>query len=167
MKAPQTGGFGTNDTPGAVVGTTWNGPDIGMRREIRVPEGVEPSRIQHLVYRDDDAEIYLDGELAATETGYVTAYQPVEISAAAQALGRSFPHVRAFNSIEGWGLHFLASADPIVRRTARDLAARVPLRAAGDLLEWGPALTVEAQFQPVVLGEVPLRALPAETGPLR
>ena len=79
------GGFGTNGTPGATVGTNWNSPDIWLRREITIPAGIEQSRLQLLVYHDEDVEIYLDGMLAARESGYVTAYQPVEMPAMAQA----------------------------------------------------------------------------------
>ena len=43
------------------------------------------ARLQLLIYHDEDAEIYLDGVLAASETGYVTSYQPVEIPAMVQA----------------------------------------------------------------------------------
>jgi len=80
------GGFGTNGTPGAVIGTTWSTPDIWLRREVTVPAGADPSRVQLLVYHDEDAEIYIDGVLAASEPGYLTAYQPVEINRAAREL---------------------------------------------------------------------------------
>jgi predicted membrane-bound spermidine synthase len=85
--------------------------------------------------------------------------EPIVKSAVAQALGGSFPYVRVFHSIEGWGHHFLASATPMIPHTAAELARRLPLAAAGDLLEWGPAATVETQFQPVVTGEIPLQTL--------
>jgi spermidine synthase len=85
--------------------------------------------------------------------------EPIVVSAMAQALGSSFPHVRVFSSIEGWGLHFLASQTPMTPRTAVELARRLPPAAAADLLEWGPAVTAEAQFQPVVAGETPLQTL--------
>ena len=68
-----------------MIRTKWNTPDIWLRREIIVPEKVDQVRLQLFVYHDEDAEIYVDGVLAATETGYVTAYQAVEIPAAAQA----------------------------------------------------------------------------------
>jgi hypothetical protein len=79
------GGFGTKGTPGASIGTIWNTPDIWLRREIIVPRGIDQSHLQLLVYHDEGAEIFLDGMLAASESGYVTAYQPVEIPAMAQA----------------------------------------------------------------------------------
>jgi hypothetical protein len=39
-------------------------------------------------------------------------------SAFAQALCNSFPYVRTFRSIEGWGFHFLCSFKPLPRRSA-------------------------------------------------
>ena len=77
----------------------------------------------------------------------------VVVSAAARALGHSFSTVRVFPSVEGWGLHFVAGNRAMSRRTARDLAARVPVAAARDLLEWGPAATVEAQFDAMLSRE--------------
>ena len=66
------GGFGTTGTPGAVIGTTWDTPDIWLRREVTLPAGTDPSRIQLRVYHDEDVEIYIDGVLAARQSGYVT-----------------------------------------------------------------------------------------------
>jgi predicted membrane-bound spermidine synthase len=81
------------------------------------------------------------------------------VSAAAQAIGRVFVQVRVFPSVEGWGEHFLASNGPMRGYTAAELAARVPPAAARDMLEWGPAATVEAQFEKMLAGEMPLRDL--------
>jgi hypothetical protein len=78
-------GFGTDGTPGIKVATTWNTPDIWMRREITLPRSTDPSGAQLLLYHDEDAELYIDGILAAREAGYVTEYQPVEIGEAARA----------------------------------------------------------------------------------
>jgi spermidine synthase len=81
------------------------------------------------------------------------------VSAAAQALGGAFSDVRVFPSVEQWGQHFLTSNVPMTRYTAAQLAARVPPAAARDMLEWGPSATVEAQFQRMLDGEMPLRDL--------
>jgi hypothetical protein len=85
--------------------------------------------------------------------------EPVVTSAMAKAIDRSFADTRVFRSMEGWGLHFLASALPIPRRTAEELAAYVPDAPARDLLEWGPASTVQEQFQKVLEGETEIRGL--------
>jgi len=58
----------------------------------------------------------------------------------------SFPHVRMFRSIEGWGLHLLGSDSPIAALDASQLAARLPKDAAADLVEWYPGATPEGVF---------------------
>ncbi len=78
------GGFGTRGTPGAVIGTTWNTPDIWLRREVTLPGGSDPSRIQLLTYHDEGIEVFINGILAAKESGYLTSYQTAEIRAAAR-----------------------------------------------------------------------------------
>jgi spermidine synthase len=85
--------------------------------------------------------------------------EPVVVSAVAQALGRSFPYVRVFPSVEGWGLHFLASATPMEQRTSGQLAATFPSGATRDLLEWGPFQTAQEQIQAVVEKEMTLESL--------
>jgi Domain of unknown function (DUF4965)/Domain of unknown function (DUF5127)/Domain of unknown function (DUF1793)/Domain of unknown function (DUF4964) len=79
------GGFGVAGTPGAVIATTWNTQDIWLRRSATLPATADPSRLQLDVYHDEDVEIYLNGIHAATETGYRTRYEPVEIYPAALA----------------------------------------------------------------------------------
>jgi spermidine synthase len=85
--------------------------------------------------------------------------EPIVVSAFAQALGRGFPNVRVFRSVEGWGYHFMASAEPTLHKTAEELASKLPPTAARDLLEWGPFHTPEAQFQAVVEKEIELQSL--------
>lgn len=57
-----------------------------------------------------------------------------------QAVGRSlvmsFPYVRIFQSIEGWGYHFIASKSPINLPSAETALSRMPERAKADLMEW-------------------------------
>jgi spermidine synthase len=75
------------------------------------------------------------------------------IAAFALALRDVFPHVRVFSSVEGWGLHLLASPQPIGHFTASELAARLPMAAQDDLLAWGPHGTAVEQFEAVVSRE--------------
>jgi len=80
-------------------------------------------------------------------------------SAIGKSLSNSFSDVLVFRSIEGVGLHFLASFQPLNKRTGAELAERLPPAATRDLLEWGPASTAPAQFQTVLDRETSLQAL--------
>jgi spermidine synthase len=81
------------------------------------------------------------------------------VAAILRALTDSFPHVRTFTSVEGWGLHILASEDPIPEVPGSVLASRLPERAVADLLEWSPGATAEGHFERVVSQEIPVGAL--------
>jgi len=78
------------------------------------------------------------------------------VSSVAKALKDSFPVVRVFRSVEGWGFHFLASDAPIARVRGAQLAERMPPAAAADLLEWGPYRKADQQLDAVVLRELPI-----------
>jgi len=82
------GGFGTRNTPGAVVRTPWNTPDIWIRRTFDLPAGLKMVDPQFLVHHDEDAEIYLNGTLALKLGGYSTDYETTPLTAAARALLR-------------------------------------------------------------------------------
>jgi predicted amidohydrolase YtcJ len=73
------GGFGTKGTPGSVIGTDWHTADIWLRREFTLPEE-KLANPYLLLHHDEDAEIYLNGVLAAKVAGFVTEYQEVPIS---------------------------------------------------------------------------------------
>lgn len=77
------GGFGTEGTPGAVIGTQWNTPDIWLRKTITV----DPAKLHLLglrVHHDEDVQVYLNGHRVAELIGYITAYQYVELDAKAR-----------------------------------------------------------------------------------
>jgi spermidine synthase len=80
----------------------------------------------------------------------------VTTAAIARALTQSFPYVRAFISIEGTGIHYFASRQPIPHRSASELAERLPPSAAVDLVEWGPLPTAEQMFAAMLKREVPI-----------
>jgi spermidine synthase len=80
----------------------------------------------------------------------------------AKALAGSFPYVRVYRSIRGWGWHFLASMSPIPERTAAELVARMPPAAVKDMMEWGPGATPVDQFQRMLSAKMTLEELVRE-----
>jgi hypothetical protein len=71
-------------------------------------------------------------------------------SAFAQSLRQSFADVRVFQSIEGWGYHFLASASPMKRLSAATLAARLPAAAARDVGQFENLLDRERPIEDLI-----------------
>ena len=78
-----TAGFGTEGTPGAKVRTEWKSNDIWLRREFDLPQ-VNPDDLRLLMYHDEDAEVFLNGMLAAMPRGFTSDYERVEIFSAAR-----------------------------------------------------------------------------------
>ncbi len=75
------GGFGTETTPGAVVGTKWDGKDIWIRRTFSLDKwDAQMAFLQ--IHHDEDAEVYVNGKLVATFAGYTTSYVPYEATKA-------------------------------------------------------------------------------------
>ena len=78
------GGFGSKGTPGGVVRTPWTSSDIWLRRSFELTSAalVDPHwRIHH----DEDADIYLNGELVAHFSGYSSGYLRIPLDARARS----------------------------------------------------------------------------------
>jgi hypothetical protein len=73
------GGFGTKGTPGAVVRTEWKTDDIWIRRSFDLPKGAFDD-LHLFIHHDEDAEVYLNGVLAAKVAGFTTDYGEESIS---------------------------------------------------------------------------------------
>jgi hypothetical protein len=73
------GGFGEESTPGAVVRTPWKSSDIWLRRTFELKES-DLTGLALLVHYDDAAEIFVNGRLVATLTGYTTDYAIVPLN---------------------------------------------------------------------------------------
>jgi hypothetical protein len=74
------GGFGTAMTPGSHVRTEWNTADIWLRREAELKE-IPTGEVMLRIHHDEDAEVYINGVLAAKTTGYITDYTVLPLTA--------------------------------------------------------------------------------------
>ncbi len=90
------GVLGTEKTPGANVRTTWNTPDVWLRRSFDLPE-VNPANLLLNVLHDEDAEIYLNGVLAATVKGHIGSYEELPIAPEAKATLKAGKNVIAIH----------------------------------------------------------------------
>lgn len=82
------GGFGTEGTPGAVVRTKWDSPDIWIRRTFKLDELPEGALLMLRAHHDEDAKVYLNGELVRTLERYATGYAFIVLDAGARKLLR-------------------------------------------------------------------------------
>jgi predicted membrane-bound spermidine synthase len=103
-------------------------------------------------YRAAGPHLKDDGILQA----WIPGAEPRVMAAFVLALHEAFPYIRAFPSVEGWGLHLLASRRPIPDRSAAEIVARMPAAARQDLVEWGPHHTPVEQIEAVLKGETTL-----------
>lgn len=69
-------GFGTRNTPGVIIGTTWSSRDLWIRRTFQwdgeIPENAEFALNMH---HDDDVEVYVNGVNVFSRTGYTSSYE--------------------------------------------------------------------------------------------
>ena len=70
-----------------------------------------------------------------------------------RSISESFPYVRCFPSVNGWGIHLLASREPIEKLTPAQLAARMPAAAQTDLLEWSGSQDAPGYLARVITNE--------------
>lgn len=69
-------GFGTMGTPGAVIRTIWNSSNIWIRRSFGLGDlsGINLNNLVLNIHHDEDCEVYINGVLAASATGWSTGY---------------------------------------------------------------------------------------------
>jgi len=77
------GGFGAANPPDTIINTEWKTTDIWLRREFELKPGFRAPALLTM-YHDEDAEVYLNGVLATSATGFVTNYQDHPLASEAQ-----------------------------------------------------------------------------------
>jgi hypothetical protein len=81
------GGFGSSGTPGGTIRTNWTTADIWMRQTFAVGDlsATDIDKLELYVHHDEGCEIYINGVLAGSFTGYTSTYQLSSVSAAAKS----------------------------------------------------------------------------------
>jgi beta-galactosidase/beta-glucuronidase len=100
------GGFGEASTPGSVVRTKWTSDDIWLRRTI-VVDSKQAKRLFLRAHHDEDAEVYLNGQLIASLSGYVTEYGDMELGERAIAALRDGENVLAVHCHQTGGGQYI------------------------------------------------------------
>ncbi|HEX3878529.1 MAG TPA: fused MFS/spermidine synthase [Bryobacteraceae bacterium] len=77
----------------------------------------------------------------------------VTLASITRAFRQSFPYVRTFESIQGWGIHFLGRMQPFPYPSGAELASRLPAKAASDFVEWQDGETPTQMMDRVLAGE--------------
>jgi len=102
------GGFGTAMTPGAVVGTAWSGSDIWIRRDFDLAvNDAGDAALMLCIHHDEDAQVYLNGALAAAIEGYTTGYRHIALSDAGRAALRAGRNTIAIHCRQTRGGQFI------------------------------------------------------------
>ncbi|MCA9185667.1 MAG: DUF4965 domain-containing protein [Pirellulaceae bacterium] len=109
-------GFGTRQTPGAVVRTVWDSPDIWIRRIVDVHE--VPDRVAIRWHHDEDAEVYINGKLVLSRGGYTTDYEIDEFDPSALKKGANVIAIHCHQT--SGGQYIDAGLDAIVPVSAID-----------------------------------------------
>jgi len=101
-----SGGFGTPETPGALVNTPWDTPEIWLRREFTLP--AEPlAGVRLMMHHDDDVEVYVNGVLAVQAPGFTMGYTAFDLSPKAQAALRPGQNLLAVHCHQFGGGQFI------------------------------------------------------------
>lgn len=100
------GGFGTRSTPSSQVRTLWNTSDIWLRRAFTLDNELRDN-LYLLIHHDEDAEVYINGVLAATLDGYTTDYQTILLAPDARAALRKGNNILAIHCRQTGGGQYI------------------------------------------------------------
>ena len=95
------GGFGTPGTPAAIVRTTWNTPDIWLRRDFDIAEVTEKLSLR--IHYDEDARVYVNGILISQIEGYSQYYVLLDLDNNAKKALRPGKNVLAVRCHQTYG----------------------------------------------------------------
>lgn len=79
-------GFGANGLANMTYGTRWSSNDIWLRKVVDLNLSEEDlNALRMIIYNDEDVQVYINGVLAYSATGYLTDYKTVDFTTVARA----------------------------------------------------------------------------------
>ncbi|OYP32168.1 glycoside hydrolase family 2 protein [Rhodopirellula sp. MGV] len=136
-------GLGSRGTPGARLGMEWTTNDVWLRKTFTL-ESV-PARPAILIHHDEEAEIYINGELAVKVDGYTTKYELVTIPESKRSLLKTGENLLAVHCHQERGGQYI-DAHVVDAENVPELPPppRVTKPYESDLItKWGEALTAD------------------------
>ncbi len=73
------GGFGSEGTPNARLGTAWYSDSIWLRKQVKLDQ--VPDEPALLIHHDEDVKVFLNGQAVLEREGYITDYTVVPLKA--------------------------------------------------------------------------------------
>jgi len=116
--AQGVGGFGSQGTPGAVIGTEWTTKDIWLRREFEF-DGAPPAGVLLEIHHDEDAEVYLNGFETTRLAGFTTDYGLVDVGQVIRDVLRQGRNVLAVHCHQEVGGQFIDAGLLVATRPKR------------------------------------------------
>ena len=99
-------GFGKKETPGGVIRTEWTTSDIWLRTEFELPDQ-QFTNLQFKIHHDDDAEVYVNGVLAASYGRYTVEYEETPMLSAGRKAFRPGKNVIAVHCLQKRGGQYI------------------------------------------------------------
>ncbi len=99
-------GFGSRGTPNAKVRTEWKTDDIWLRRTVVLPDRL-PATIGITSHHDEDIEVYVNGILAATATGFNVDYETIPLTAEGKSAFKPGKNVIAVHCHQSGGGQYI------------------------------------------------------------
>ncbi|MBD3674088.1 MAG: family 43 glycosylhydrolase [Planctomycetaceae bacterium] len=138
-----SGGFGTRETPGARVGTTWSTPRIWLRKSFELKS--LPDAPALLIHHDEATEVYINGQQVAAVTGFTTKYIVIPLAAEQRAILKKGRNTMAVHCRQTTGGQFidvhLVDAENLPELPAPQRSTKPFLSEL--ITEWGAEVTAD------------------------
>jgi len=109
-------GFGTQETPGARIGTVWNTNRVWLRKSIELPPLQPDDELRLEVHHDEDCEIYVNGKRLWREGGYLVDYKTVLLTPEQRSLFQPGKNLIAVSCRQTGGGQFIDVGLTLIQR---------------------------------------------------